>query len=62
MNTCFKRIVVLCVITWMCYSALYSQQGDTLYIRRTESGKIAFASFAINVDLPYINLNNLILT
>ena len=47
MNTYFKRKVVLCGIVWICSTMLYSQQRDTLSIRRGENGKIKFARFAI---------------
>ena len=42
-----KRTVVLLMVAGMCYS-LHAQRGDTLDIRRGESGKIEFAKFARN--------------
>ena len=44
MKTGFIRIILLVVATWMCGPLVYAQ-GDTLYIRREENGKIRFASF-----------------
>jgi Zn-dependent metalloprotease len=48
MNIYFTKIVLLCVIIWLSYPLLYSQQGDSIFVYRGESGKIEFAKF--NVD------------
>ena len=47
MNIRFIKTVVLFVVIWISYP-IYAQQGDTLFIRRGENGKIRFARF--NVD------------
>ena len=40
-------MIVILIAIWI-YYPLYAQQGDTLYIRYGENGKVTFASFAIN--------------
>ncbi len=47
MKTHFFRTIALFILVSFCCS-INAQQEDTLYIRRGENGKIAFARFAIN--------------
>jgi len=48
MKTCFIRTIALFALIWISYPILYAQKSDTIYLRKGEKGKIAFASFQAN--------------
>ena len=50
MKTLLIRTIIIFNLIIINYPCLYAQQGDTLFIRRSENGSIKFARFKIDVN------------
>jgi len=58
------KLLIFFVVMWFIYPLLFSQQIDTLYIRKGENGRIVFARFAVNenTDRKISNATNFLKT
>ena len=60
MNKHFIRAIILFIVAGI-YFPIYSQRGDTLFIRRGENEKIRFVHFAENTTSKDRKMSNKII-